>query len=214
MSRSSALETSKITYESPSIAFFIQKQTFKYEKNFDIVNLKSNESYEEKVPIRKLGPIRNAYNVINNQKIPDYFFRNREVKLPIERQKKLLENYKKEYDIVSNVYKENHEAKVKNEVEKETSQLVEKYWKTHTYDPVYGKLYDEKREEQFQKERQAQELEHGKDANKTLPPSYQYREPFIIDYTKPLPETLKILDERNANAKKRFQAKYVVMDEY
>lgn len=36
---------------------------------------------------------------------------------------------------------------MKNEVEKETNQLVEKYWKTHNYDPVYGRLYDEKKED-------------------------------------------------------------------
>lgn len=47
-----------------------------------------------------------------------------------------------------------------------------------------------------------------------MPPSYVYREPLILDYSKPLPDTLKILDERNNNLKKRFQTKYVVLDEY
>ena len=36
----------------------------------------------------------------------------------------------------------------------------------------------------------------------------------ILDYSKPLPESLKILDERNHNAKKRFDTKYIVLDEY
>jgi hypothetical protein len=58
------------------------------------------------------------------------------------------------------------------------------------------------------------EMDHGKEADKSLPPSYVYREPFISDYTKPLPETLKIIDEKNANAKKRYQTKYLVLDEY
>ena len=47
-----------------------------------------------------------------------------------------------------------------------------------------------------------------------MPPSYVHREPLIIDYSKPLPETLKMLDDRNNNAKKRFQTKYVVLDEH
>ncbi len=47
-----------------------------------------------------------------------------------------------------------------------------------------------------------------------MPPSYIYREPLIVDYTKPLPESVRILDERMANKKKRFQTKYVVEEEY
>jgi hypothetical protein len=87
------------------------------------VNLKSNDPYVEHLPARKLGPIRNAYNVINNQKMPDYFFHNRDMRLPVEREKKLLENYKKEYDIVSNVYNEHHDQRMRSEVEKEAQQL-------------------------------------------------------------------------------------------
>jgi hypothetical protein len=49
----------------------------KYEKEFDIINLQSNDPYVEKIPTRKLGPIRNAFNVINNQKMPDFYFENR-----------------------------------------------------------------------------------------------------------------------------------------
>lgn len=49
----------------------------KYEKNFDIVNLHSNEPYNPKSPTRKLGPVRNAFNVINNQKMPEFYFENR-----------------------------------------------------------------------------------------------------------------------------------------
>jgi hypothetical protein len=47
--------------------------------------LKSNEPFEEKPVNRKSGPVRNAYNVINNQKLPEYFFQNKELRLPVER---------------------------------------------------------------------------------------------------------------------------------
>ena len=69
----------------------------------------------------------------------------------MEHEKKLLDNYKKEYDIISNVYNQHHEERVKEEVDKETQQLNEKYWKTHSYDPVYGHFYDAQQEEQYQK---------------------------------------------------------------
>lgn len=35
---------------------------------------------------------------------------------------------------------------------------------------------------------------HGKDNDDKLPPSYVHREPLILNYDKPLPETLKALD--------------------
>jgi hypothetical protein len=31
---------------------------------------------------KKLGPIRNAYNVINNQKLPDFYFKGRDIVIP------------------------------------------------------------------------------------------------------------------------------------
>ena len=67
------------------------------------------------------------------------------------------------------------------------TEIKNKYWKTHDYDPVFGKYYDEHKEEEYQKERKLHEQVHGLDAEKHLPPSYVYREPFIADYTKPLP---------------------------
>ena len=62
--------------------------------------------------LRKLGPIRNAYNVINNQQLPEYYFKNRDIRLPIEREKRLYDYHKKDFNIVNNVYKENHEQKM------------------------------------------------------------------------------------------------------
>ena len=126
--------------------------------------------------------------------MPDYYFHNREMRLPVEREKKLLDGHKKEYDIVSNVYNNGHEQRMQSELENEAQKQHEKYWKTHSYDPVYGKFYNEQKEEQFQRERAIQDKEHGKDADKILPPSYIYREPFIADYTKPITDTLKMLD--------------------
>lgn len=71
---------------------------------------------------------------------------------------------------------------------------MNKYWKTHNYDPVYGKFYSEEQEQQYQEQLHKQQEEHGKDNYKKYPPSYIHREPFISDFTKPLPETLRALD--------------------
>ena len=55
------------------------------------------------------------YNVINNQKLPDFYFRNRELKIPVEREKNLIKYNEKEYNIVNCVYNENHDDRMKQE---------------------------------------------------------------------------------------------------
>lgn len=38
-----------------------------------------------------------------------------------------------------------------------------KYWKTHEFDPVFGKYYDPNKEEKFQKDLKEQQKTHGHD---------------------------------------------------
>lgn len=90
----------------------MKKNIKKYERNFDIVNLHSNNEdsvhqYSEPNG-KKLGPLRNAYNVINNTKLPEYYFQNREMRLPVEREKVLLQNNEKEYNIITGIFNKNH----------------------------------------------------------------------------------------------------------
>jgi hypothetical protein len=92
--------------------------------------------------------------VINNQKLPDFYFKDRDLQLPQERQKNLIDNHKKEFDIITGNYKQNHEQKIAKERQNEDLETMQKYWKTHKYDPVYGKFYDASKEENYQKELQ------------------------------------------------------------
>lgn len=116
------------------------------------------------------------------------------MKLPVERSKQLLEHHHRQFDIITGTYKQDHQKKIQEEIDKETQNIYHKYAKTHNFDPVYGKFYDPSKEENYQKERAVKEKEHGKDAEEKLPPSYVYRQPLIIDYSKPVPDTLKMLD--------------------
>lgn len=111
---------------------------------------------------------------------------------------------------MTGVYKENHADRIRSEEDQEKKYVMGKYWKTHDYDPVFGKFYDAEKERKYQQERAEQEKVHGKDYDKKLPPSYVMREPFIPDPTKALPESLQTLDERRTNAKKRYQLKYCI----
>ena len=101
-----------------------QKNTAKYEKEFDIVNLHSNKPYKGTQGSKKLGPVRNAYNPINNQKMPEFYFKDREVCLPREVEKKLIPSHQKDFNIVTNVYAQDHEQKVRKEVEQENEMIL------------------------------------------------------------------------------------------
>jgi hypothetical protein len=56
------------------------QQKKKYERPYDIVNLHENFSEKQckdEGVNKKLGPLRNAYNIINNQRLPEIYFKNR-----------------------------------------------------------------------------------------------------------------------------------------
>lgn len=44
------------------------------------------------------------------------------------------------------MYKENHEERAKVEENNEKEMALSRYWKTHDYDPVFGKFYDAEKE--------------------------------------------------------------------
>jgi hypothetical protein len=77
------------------------------------VNLhsESGREYMDPQPVKKLGPVRNLYNLINNQKLADFHFKNREIKVPVQREMNLLGNNEKDFNIVTNIYHENDDEK-------------------------------------------------------------------------------------------------------
>ena len=91
---------------------------------------------------------------------------------------------------------------------------MNKLKKSRNYDPVIGKYYDNTKEEEYQDYLKKSEIDHGKNIDSHLPPSYQHREPLILDHTKEYSPILKAYDIKNANAKKRYQMKYMIEDEY
>jgi hypothetical protein len=55
----------------------------------------------------------------------------------------------KDYNIVSNKYLEHHDHKVAADEEILRAEAAKKFWKTHEFDPVNCKFYDDKKEEKF-----------------------------------------------------------------
>lgn len=132
------------------------------------------------------------------------------MRLPVHREMVVLAKPPREFDLISGNYKQNHEERAEQDLQEKDDMILDKYWRTHDYDPVFGKFYDHNKEQDYQEELIRKGKEHGRDFEKKFPPSYVHRETYIADFTKPLPDNLKTLDEKRYNAKKRFQTKYLV----
>ena len=68
----------------------------------------------------------------------------------MEREKNLIRYNEKEYNIVTCVYNDDHEERMKQEEQDEVEKTMKKYWKTHDYDPVFVKYFDKEKEKEFQ----------------------------------------------------------------
>jgi hypothetical protein len=119
----------------------------------------------------------------------------------------------KDFDIVNNYYYEGHEEKVAREEEEGRARAVDKYWRTHDFNPLIGRFYDPDKEEQFLEAREQQAQAHGSTWANRLPQSYRMREQVVIDPSKDIPEQVRMLDLKRKNAKKRYEMRYLAEHE-
>ncbi|KAF1332579.1 hypothetical protein FI667_g3560, partial [Globisporangium splendens] len=82
----------------------------------------------------------------------------------------------REFNILTNKYHENHEARSQLGLAKKKEIAAIKYNKTHDYDPVRITYVDPDKEQQFIKTRAHEQAIHGKDRVKMLPPRTQFSE--------------------------------------
>jgi hypothetical protein len=84
------------------------------------------------------------YNIINNQRLPDQFYRNRQVKVDDrESKRKIYEDKLKrpEFDFVKAQYLDSGE-RVREERKKEEEQIRDKLKKTRKFDNIFQRYYD------------------------------------------------------------------------
>lgn len=79
----------------------------------------------------------------------------------------------REYNVVTNKYIQNHDAKVKTNDEIMKAEAARAYWKRNNYDLIRGQFFDESKEAAFCEKREAQAKIHGQDYCKKLPISVQ-----------------------------------------
>ena len=82
------------------------------------------------------------------------------------------EQPKREFNVITNQFSENHEARLKNEYADLKKGMLERYWAKHDFDPVIGEYYDDKKEEDFRAARHALTKTWGEAQAARLPASY------------------------------------------
>ena len=75
----------------------------------------------------------------------------------------------RDFNIVSNRYLQHHNEKIQANDDIMRAEAASKYWGTHNYDPLLAKYFDNKKEEEFLKARDAEAKIHGQDQVKKLP---------------------------------------------
>ena len=75
----------------------------------------------------------------------------------------------KDYNIVSNKYLEHHDQKVQADEDILRAEAAQRYWKTHDFDPITCKYYDEMKETDFAQKIADEAKIHGQDQVKKLP---------------------------------------------
>ena len=88
---------------------------------------------------------------------------------------------RKEFDIITNKYHHNHDARQSWENELNQDELKVRYVKTHDYDPISVKYYDPKKEEKFQDQLKTQQQYHGKAKMARLPSTTTMSEGFVYN---------------------------------
>ncbi|CAD8122531.1 unnamed protein product [Paramecium sonneborni] len=192
----------------------------KYLHEYDLVNLEPVKGIErpderDKTKQCLLPPNFNDYNIITNEKKSEEHYKNMKVIVQKKvHEKPVINRNKRDFNIITNKYLENHESK---QLEKEhaiVNEINEKCQKVRNYDIVQGVYYDEQKEEQYQQKLKQDQQQHGKHFNERFPPSWKFRESVYLDQTKEIPEEIKMIDEINRNHKKRFEIKHVLDNEY
>ena len=79
----------------------------------------------------------------------------------------------REYNVVTNKYTQNHDAKDATNDEIMKAEAAKAYWKRNDFDPVRGQYYDKAKEETFLGAREAESKTHGQDYCKKLPITVQ-----------------------------------------
>lgn len=125
-------------------------------------------------PSGKSQRSRTGFNIISNLDKAHHHFVHPSLRpaaeVPVVAQSGFAQQTVKDFDIVSNRYKDLHEERSTVDAEQQKRLAAKKYWESHNFDPVSCRFYEPTKEAAFAEKRAALELEHGSDRQQRLPP--------------------------------------------
>jgi len=86
----------------------------------------------------------------------------------------------REYSIISNKFNKDNDDRIAKENQDLQEKLIDKYWRTHSFDPIRGKYIDSDQEHEYLDRRKESEKSHGKDQFLRLPPRYKQNKLFYF----------------------------------
>jgi hypothetical protein len=135
--------------------------------------------------------------VINGEQLSEEYLKNRRVILPVAHLKKQLDR-SRDFNILN------------LDCDKDTQQQTSPHRDRLIYDSIYGRYYNPEEEQHYWASKKEEGIRRAKlDFDVRLPPSYQTRERYIQDLSKPLPEPMKRRDQRQESSRRSHQAKYL-----
>ena len=134
-------------------------RALRYEQTYNVINfenklagLEDRADYPKEKPWY-FRPDRDSlvdYNIVTNYSLQDHYFdapdKRPECKPFVVKTKPNYRKDMKDYDIVSNKYKEHHDAKIIADEQIGRGDAAKKYWKTHEFDIVNCKYYEDDKE--------------------------------------------------------------------
>lgn len=194
-----------------------KKHVEKYMQGYDIINLNKDLTApardENDKPRTRLQPsCQVEYNIITNQKLDDVHFQNVRLNVGARKkdERKPFNGNKREFNIVSNRYINDHEGKTMSDTMKVGQELKDKYNRTHGYNCVNAEFYSKEEEAQYQEKRTQDQKDHGKTFADRLPQTIKNRETIIFDPTREVPEAIKVLDQKKKEAMKKYELRYTI----
>jgi len=164
-----------------------------YTQTFNIVNHKPNikasklkKKSEESQPKKRVPGTRAAYNIISNKGFSTHHHLPPDQRPvdPVEPAVKTTSapgSQKADFNIINNRYEQGHEDKEALDKLASKQLAADRFWKTHNFNAVEGKFYDDKKEGKYQNMLKEREQVQGEAQQATQPRSIKYSEGAMYD---------------------------------
>jgi len=154
------------------------------------------------------------YNIISNLPLTTHHYTAPELRSAIDEyaiqlkpRLQHLAGLPRDFNILSNKYRDAHDGKVSLEREVQRRTAANKYWETHDYDPITQIYLDPNKEEAFLAERMIELSKQPMKQFDRLPPSLQKGEGYVYDITTHVVKNKDLYNRKKASEQAWFDSR-------